>query len=110
MAFGGVFVLNRGLQMAATPRGRGSVSRPRDHRTASHRRPPLILLLLHSGLFAYAWVHNRLRLIELRSGRPAPVFHAENVERQRLAEWRNDAILGNHAVLLAAADQFARKK
>ncbi len=44
---------------------------------------------------------------KLRSGRPASVFDAEDIQRQRPFAGTYDAVLGDDAVLLPAAHEFA---
>lgn len=43
---------------------------------------------------------------ELRAGGPAAVLYAKNVKGQGVGVGRDDAVLGNDAVLLATADEF----
>ena len=46
----------------------------------------------------------------MRAARPAAVFDAEDFQRQRRGAGGNNAILADNAVLLAAADKFARQQ
>jgi hypothetical protein len=65
------------------------------------------LILLQRRLFADARVNDRSGGGELRSRRPAAVLDAEDIERQGFSAGRDDAVLGDDAVLLATADEFA---
>src|SRR6266446_3091345 len=62
------------------------------------------------GSFADAWVDDGFRGSKLRDAGPAAMLDAKNAERQRRCTSRNDAVLADDAILLAAADEFASEK
>src|SRR5712664_1149949 len=47
---------------------------------------------------------------KLRAASPTAVLDAEDIERERRSAGGNDAVFANDAVLLAAADEFAREE